>query len=60
MWSTKRSTEGVVHENQFNDALLLAVNHSGDSHSTGVITGNILGTLHGVDAIPVDWLERRN
>ncbi len=38
-------------------ALLLAVNHSGDSDSTGSITGQILGALHGEAAIPPEWLE---
>ena len=37
-------------------ALLLAVNHSGDSDSTGAITGNLLGAQHGVAALPVDLL----
>ena len=36
----------------------LAVNHSGDSDSTGAITGNILGALLGESAIPRDWLDR--
>jgi ADP-ribosylglycohydrolase len=36
----------------------LAVNHSGDSDSTGSITGNILGALLGEQAIPRDWLDR--
>ena len=36
--------------------LLLAVNHSGDSDSTGSIAGNLLGALHGVDALPHDLL----
>lgn len=36
--------------------LRLAVNHSGDSDSTGSIAGNLLGALHGPDAIPPDWL----
>lgn len=47
----------LVHENDLSEALLLAVNHSGDSDSTGAITGNILGALHGIDAIPPHWLE---
>src|SRR5262245_21183755 len=34
------------------DGVLLAVNHSGDTDSTGSITGQILGTIHGPDAIP--------
>jgi ADP-ribosylglycohydrolase len=38
------------------DGLLLAVNHSGDSDSTGAICGNILGAMHGTAAIPAEWL----
>lgn len=38
-------------------AILAAVNHSGDSDSTGSITGNIVGALHGTAAVPGDWLE---
>ena len=41
----------------FRHGVILAVNHDGDSDSTGSITGNLLGTLHGVDAIPHQWLE---
>lgn len=36
--------------------LLMAVNHSGDSDSTGAICGNILGAAYGIDAIPASWL----
>ena len=36
--------------------LLVAVNHSGDSDSTGAITGNLLGVTHGVEALPGDLL----
>ena len=38
--------------------VLAAVNHSGDSDSTGCITGAILGAALGVDAIPQSWLEQ--
>jgi ADP-ribosyl-[dinitrogen reductase] hydrolase len=38
-------------------ALSLAVTHSGDSDSTGAITGNLLGTALGECAIPIRWLE---
>jgi len=41
-----------------NVALLLAVNHSGDSDSTGAICGNIVGARHGLAAIRPDWLTR--
>lgn len=34
--------------------LLLAVNHSGDSDSTGSICGNLLGAMHGETALPAD------
>ena len=40
----------------FEDGVVLAVNHGGDSDSTGSITGNILGAWLGVDAIPERWL----
>ena len=33
-------------------ALIAAVNHGGDSNSTGAVTGNILGAAVGYDAIP--------
>lgn len=36
---------------------VLAVNHDGDSDSTGAITGNLLGVMLGTDAIPNRWLE---
>jgi ADP-ribosyl-[dinitrogen reductase] hydrolase len=42
----------------FKDGVLLAINHDGDSDSTGSITGNLLGTLHGVQAIPQEWMAR--
>ena len=48
----------LVHETDFEKAVLLAVNHSGDSDSTGAITGNILGVIHGEGGIPSRWLER--
>ncbi|HVK20778.1 MAG TPA: ADP-ribosylglycohydrolase family protein [Actinokineospora sp.] len=38
------------------DGLLLAVNHSGDSDSTGSLCGNLLGAVHGAGAIPTDWV----
>lgn len=38
-------------------ALRRAVNHSGDSDSTGAITGNLLGAQWGVESIPQRWLE---
>ena len=40
----------------FEHGVALAVNHGGDSDSTGAITGNLLGAILGVEAIPDRWL----
>lgn len=37
--------------------IILAVNHDGDSDSTGAIAGHLLGTMHGENAIPDRWLQ---
>lgn len=42
----------VKHASSFEDAVVSAVNHSGDSDSTGAICGNIMGCLLGRDRIP--------
>ncbi|WP_174189270.1 ADP-ribosylglycohydrolase family protein, partial [Nocardia barduliensis] len=36
-------------------ALLLSVNHSGDSDSTGAVAGNLIGAVHGVSGLPQEW-----
>ncbi len=38
------------------EGIITAVNITGDSDSTGAITGNLLGALHGTAAIPQRWL----
>lgn len=40
----------------FKHGVILAVNHDGDSDSTGSIVGNLLGAMQGVKAIPEEWL----
>ena len=40
----------------FEHGVVLAVNHSGDSDSTGAIAGAFLGTRLGAAAIPDRWL----
>lgn len=37
--------------------VLAAVNHSGDSDSTGSIAGAILGTILGINSIPSNWVN---
>ena len=41
----------------FAQSLRLAVNHDGDSDSTGSICGNIMGMLLGAGAIPMEWRD---
>jgi ADP-ribosylglycohydrolase len=41
----------------FRTGVLAAVNHGGDSDSTGALTGSLLGTLWGASAIPGEWVE---
>ena len=41
----------------FDQGVRLAVNHSGDSDSTGALTGNILGALNGKATIAQSWLD---
>lgn len=45
------------YPNDFSKAIIAAVNHSGDSDSTGSITGNILGAWLGYHAIEEKWLK---
>jgi len=41
--------------NDFSKAIIAAVNHEGDSDSTGAITGNIVGAHVGYSNIPLKW-----
>ena len=53
----------MKHLDNFEDALAAAVNHDGDSDSTGAICGNLIGAIIGYDAIPGHFkqkLELRN
>jgi len=46
------------HTQDFKQGVLAAVNHSGDSDSTGILTGQILGLINGLNALPEDWKNR--
>ena len=48
----------VKYSDDLEKALITAVNHRGDSDSTGAIAGNILGAYLGLDAIPQKFTER--
>ena len=41
----------LAHVDDFGAAIRCAVNHNGDSDSTGAIAGNLLGALLGIDAV---------
>lgn len=47
----------LKYENDFDKALRAAVNHNGDSDSTGAVCGNILGAYLGYHAIPQKYKE---
>ena len=47
----------IRHYGHMDQALIAAVNHDGDSDSTGAMTGNILGAAFGYEAIPDDLVE---
>lgn len=42
----------------FERAITLAINHSGFSSIIGALTGQILGTMHGMRIIPQRWLDQ--
>ena len=37
---------------------MYSINHSGDSDSTGSITGNLLGLINGKESIPINLIEK--
>ena len=47
----------LKYADDFEKAVITAVNHGGDSDSTGAVTGSILGAYLGVDAIPAFYLK---
>ena len=48
----------LTYQDDLIKAIILAANHGGNSHSTAAVTGNIVGTYLGRDAIPQDWIEK--
>ncbi len=47
----------LAAQDDFKKGILLSVNHSGKSDSTGAMTGNILGALYGYDRLPENLLD---
>jgi ADP-ribosylglycohydrolase len=47
----------TIHIANFDEAMIVAVNHSGRSGAVGAITGALMGARLGVDALPEFYLE---
>ena len=47
----------LKYQNDFSKAVIAAVNHNGDSDSTGAVAGNIVGAWLGYEAIEEKWLR---
>ncbi|MCR4600180.1 MAG: ADP-ribosylglycohydrolase family protein [Clostridia bacterium] len=48
----------LAHQDDFAGAVSAAVNHSGDSDSTGAVTGGILGALFGIEQLPMKFVTQ--
>ena len=48
----------ALSADSFEQGVINAVNHSGDSDSTGLIAGHLLGIQYGPAAIPARWYEK--
>ena len=46
------------YTDDFSKALIVSVNHDGDSDSTGAVAGNIMGAIVGYDAIADKWKNK--
>lgn len=47
----------LKHKDSFEDTIVCAINHDGDSDSTGSIAGNIIGAFLGNESIPGYYLD---
>ena len=47
----------MKHPDNFEKAVIAAVNHDGDSDSTGAICGNLMGAIVGYEAIPTHFTK---
>jgi ADP-ribosylglycohydrolase len=47
----------IRYEDDFDGAMICAVNHSGASCAVGAVTGSILGAIFGADGLPDFYLE---
>lgn len=48
----------LIHPGSFDECMITAVNHSGDSCAVGAVAGALFGAMHGVRAIGEHYTER--
>ncbi|MDR0197950.1 MAG: ADP-ribosylglycohydrolase family protein [Oscillospiraceae bacterium] len=48
----------ALHEDDYKNAVRLAVNHDGDSDVCGAMCGGLLGAYHGVGFVPKKWVKK--
>ncbi len=52
------ATYCALSAKDFSDGITMAVNHDGDSDTTGTLAGNLLGVIWGEQSIPAPWLKQ--
>jgi len=57
LWSLEAAFWCIYHTDTFEDALILAINLSGDADTIGAITGQLAGAIYGSSMIPMRWYE---
>lgn len=57
LYAVLATADSTTPEQHFRRAVALAINHDGDSDSTGSLAGNLLGAHYGEAALPAAWLE---
>ncbi len=48
----------IMTTENYSDAVLLAVNLGEDTDTTAAVTGGLVGLIHGLTSIPVEWRHR--
>jgi ADP-ribosyl-[dinitrogen reductase] hydrolase len=57
LWSLEAAFWCIYHTDTFEDALILAINLSGDADTIGAITGQLAGAIYGCSMIPMRWYQ---
>ena len=50
----------ILHNDNFKDTVVSAVNMGSDTDTVGAITGIIAGIVYGIDSIPYEWTSKVN